>query len=299
MNGAVSWALLLVVVVDTVLLVILLLRSFSGGGERALRAELAAAREEAANSARASRQELARSLAAGNETLAVTLQGMAEVQRSQLDGVSRSLVELTSANRVSLERLRDTLDLRVKELQGGNERKLEEMRRTVDEKLQTTLERRLGESFKIVNDQLESVQRGLGEMQSLAVGVGDLKRVLTNVKTRGTWAEVQLGSLLEEMLAPWQFERNVHVEPGSREVVEYAVRLPGAQDDPQGRVWLPIDAKLPQEDYVRLQGAAELGDAEAAQRATESLARAVRVAAQDIQRKYIKPPLRPTSRSCF
>ena len=157
----------------------------------------------------------------------------------------------------------------MRELQEGNEKKLDEMRRTVDEKLQTTLEKRLGESFKIVNDQLESVQKGLGEMQSLANGVGDLKRVLTNVKARGTWAEVQLGALLGEILAPGQFEKNVHVDPGAREVVESAVKLPGPRDEPGACVWLPIDSKLPQEDYIRIQDAADLGDAEATQRAVE------------------------------
>ena len=164
------------------------------------------------------------------------------------------------------------------------------MRKTVDEKLHVTLERRLGESFKLVGDQLESVQKGIGEMQSLAAGVGDLKRVLTNVKARGTWAEVQLGALLDEILAPGQFEKNVHVEAGAAEVVEYAIRLPGPKDDPGSCVWLPIDSKLPQEDYIRIQDAADVGDVEATRQATEALARAIRLAAQDIHRKYVKPP---------
>jgi DNA anti-recombination protein RmuC len=142
------------------------------------------------------------------------------------------------------------LNAGVRELQDGNEKKLEEMRKTVDEKIHTTLEKRLGESFKLVSDQLESVQKGLGERQSLAMGAGDLKRVLSNVKARGTWAEVQLGALLDEILAPGQFEKNVHVEAG----------------------------------------AADLGEREATQRATEALARAIRLEAQDIHRKYVKPP---------
>lgn len=292
MNDAVLWLLLLVVAADTVLLVVLLLRTSAGarGGVQVLRAELRAGREEAGKAERESRQELARGLAGANETLAATLQGMATVQRAQLGDVTRSLTELAQSNQASIERLRSTLDARVRELQEGNERKLEEMRTTVDEKLQTTLERRLGESFKLVSERLESVQKGLGEMQNLAVGVGDLKRVLTNVKARGTWAEVQLGALLEEMLAPGQFERNVHVEAGAPEVVEYAVRLPGPRDEPEDCVWLPIDAKFPQEDYARLQDAAEAGDAEAAQRASEALARAVRLAGQDIHTKYVRPP---------
>ena len=222
--------------------------------------------------------------------LADTLGGMAEVQREQLAGVSKRLAELSASNQTALDGIRTTIDTRVIELQAGNEKKLEQMRATVDEKLQSTLEKRLGESFKLVSDQLESVQKGLGEMQTLATGVGDLKRVLTNVKARGTWAEVQLGALLEEILAPGQFERNVHVEPGSREMVEYAVKLPGPKDEPGSCVWLPIDSKLPQEDYVRIQDAADVADAEATLRATDALARAIRVEAQSIHDKYVKPP---------
>jgi DNA recombination protein RmuC len=255
-----------------------------------VRAELRAARAEAGEAARASRDELARGLKDGNETLARQLAAVAEVQRGQLDGVARRLGELTASNQKALDGVRTTVDTRLIELQAGNEKKLEQMRLTVDEKLQSTLEKRLGESFKLVSDQLESVQKGLGEMQSLATGVGDLKRVLTNVKARGTWAEVQLGALLEEILAPAQFERNVHVEPGSRELVEYAVRLPGPKDDPDACVWLPIDSKFPQEDYARVQEAADCGDAEAAHAACDALARAVRVEAQSIHDKYVRPP---------
>jgi DNA recombination protein RmuC len=275
-----------------VLLVALLARSARGARGRAdpLRDELRMGREEAGRAARDSRNELTRGLASANDTLAATLKSMGEVQRAQLDGMSRSLKEFSESNQASLDRIRTTMDARVRELQDGNEKKLEEMRKTVDEKLQTTLEKRLGESFKLVSDQLESVQKGLGEMQSLATGVGDLKRVLTNVKARGTWAEVQLGALLGEILAPGQFEKNVHVEAGAAEVVEYAIRLPGPKDEPGSCVWLPIDSKLPQEDYLRIQDAAELGDRDATQRATEALARAIRLAAQDIHRKYVKPP---------
>ena len=292
MSDAILWLLLILAAGNAVLLVVLLGRSGRGGRDRpdALRDELRVAREEAGRAALASREELAKGLASANATLALTLKSMGDVQRGQLDGLSRSLNELSESNQASLDRIRITFDSRVRELQDGNEKKLEEMRKTVDEKLHTTLEKRLGESFKLVSDQLESVQKGLGEMQTLATGVGDLKRVLTNVKTRGTWAEVQLGALLEEILAPGQFERNVHVEPGSREMVEYAVRLPGPKDEPDACVWLPIDSKLPQEDYLRIQDAAECGDCEATQRATDALARAIRLAAQDIHDKYVKPP---------
>ena len=204
--------------------------------------------------------------------------------------MARRLKELIDSEQASLERIRATVDGRVKELQEGNERKLEEMRRTVDEKLHDTLEKRLGESFKLVGERLEAVHKGLGEMQTLATGVGDLKRVLTNVKVRGTWAEVQLAALLDQILTADQFAKNVCVTPGSAERVEFAVRLPGPRDDPQSQVWLPIDSKFPQEDYLRLQVAAERGDADAVQAALDSLARAVRTAARDIRDKYVNPP---------
>ena len=292
MSDAVLWALLVLVLAEGALLVVLLLRVGQGGrGATAdLRAELRSAREESAAAAAAQRDELARGVAASNETVRLTLAGMAEVQRVQLDALAKGLRDLSESNQASLNVIRQTVDARVRELQDGNEKKLEEMRRTVDEKLQTTLEKRLGESFKLVGEQLESVQKGLGEMQSLANGVGDLKRVLTNVKARGTWAEVQLGALLDEILAPGQYERNVHVEPGAREVVEYAVKLPGPRDEPGACVWLPIDSKLPQEDYVRIQDAADAGDAAATEAAAAALARAVRLAAQDIHSKYVRPP---------
>ena len=292
MNEVVTWLLLAITALNAALLVALLARSARRARGRAdpLRDELRMGREEAGRAARESRDELTRGLASANDTLAATLKSMGEVQRAQLDGMSRSLKEFSESNQASLDRVRVTVDARVRELQDGNEKKLEEMRKTVDEKLHTTLEKRLGESFKLVSDQLESVQKGLGEMQSLATGVGDLKRVLTNVKARGTWAEVQLGTLLDEILAPGQFEKNVHVEAGAAEVVEYAIRLPGPKDEPGSCVWLPIDSKLPQEDYIRIQDAADQGDRDATQRATEALARAIRLAAQDIHRKYVKPP---------
>jgi DNA recombination protein RmuC len=212
------------------------------------------------------------------------------MQRTQLDGVNKQLKELGDSNARQLELIRTTVDARVKELQDGNEKKLEEMRKTVDEKLHDTLEKRLGESFKLVSERLEAVQRGLGEMQSLATGVGDLKRVLTNVKARGTWAEVQLGALLEQILTPSQFGRNVQTKEDSRELVEFAVRLPGPKDDPNACVWLPIDSKFPQEDYIRLQDAAERGDVEAVQKASDALARSIKIQAELISSKYLCPP---------
>ena len=236
------------------------------------------------------RQEASSGLKTASDALARNLEDMSKSHRTQLDGMTRQLTELNESNQGALDRIRETVDVRVKGLQEGNERKLEEMRRTVDEKLHNTLEKRLGESFKLVSDRLEAVHKGLGEMQSLATGVGDLKRVLTNVKARGTWAEVQLGSILEEILPREQFEKNVCVQPESSERVEYAVRLPGPKDDPENCVWLPIDSKFPQEDYLRLQDAAEKADPREVQAAVDALARTVRAAAKDIHDKYVSPP---------
>jgi DNA recombination protein RmuC len=236
------------------------------------------------------RDELSQGLSLANETLSMNLQHIAETQRMQRDSMTKELKELTESNQNSLDRVRLTLDSRVKELQDSNDKKLEDMRRTVDEKLHETLEKRLGASFNVVSERLEAVQRGLGEMQNLAAGVGDLQRVLTNVKVRGTWAEVQLGSLLDQILAPGQYEKNVRVKPDSSESVEYAVRLPGKKDDPSGCVWLPIDSKFPQEAYRRLQDAADHADAVATKKAADDLFRAIRAAAQQISDKYINPP---------
>lgn len=238
----------------------------------------------------AMRQEVSDGLKAVSEGVAKTLTELGQRQRTELEAMRQQLKELGDANQAALERVRATFDQRIKDMQEGNERKLEEMRQTVDEKLHDTLEKRLGESFKVVSERLEVVHRGLGEMQSLASGVGDLKRVLSNVKVRGTWAEIQLGAILDHILLPAQYERNVRVKSDSPETVEYAIRLPGAKNDPGSVVWLPIDSKFPQEDYLRLQEAAERGDAEAVQRASEALARALRQAAKDIRDKYVDPP---------
>jgi len=229
-------------------------------------------------------------LKTASDSVNTVLQQAGSAQQEKLDGMAQQLRELSARNQESLETMRTGLDSRVKEMQENNERKLEEMRRTVDEKLHDTLEKRLGESFKLVSDRLEAVHKGLGEMQNLASGVGDLKRVLTNVKTRGTWAEVQLGGILDQMLTPDQFGRNVCVTEGSAERVEFAVRLPGPKDDSSRCVWLPIDSKFPNEDYARLQSAAESGDPTAVQSASDALLRALRTAARDIHLKYVNPP---------
>ncbi len=236
------------------------------------------------------RKELGEGLQFTSDTLSKIVEAMGKNQQTHLEAMSRQLKDITDSNQVTLDQIRKTLDGRVKELQESNEKKLDEMRRTVDEKLHDALEKRLGESFKLVSDRLEAVHKGLGEMQNLAIGIGDLKRVLTNVKARGTWAEVQLGAILEQILTAGQYEKNVRVKVESLETIEYAVRLPGLQDDPEACVWLPIDSKFPQEDYLRLQEAAEKADPLAVQKAIDALARTIRTAAKDIHEKYVNPP---------
>jgi len=239
----------------------LLLALAAGAGAlvvfRLVREELRQGREESRRAAAELREEVARRFAESANALADTLIGVTG---------------------------------QLKELQEGNERKLDQMRQTVDEKLQGTLERRLGESFKLVGERLEAVQRGLGEMHSLAKGVGDLKRVLSNVKTRGTFGEIQLGAILEQILSPEQYGRNVRPRPDSGVTVEFAVRLPGPDPARESPCWLPIDSKFPQEDYGRLQSAVEAADPVAVAAAGVALARAIKIAAQEIRSKYVAPP---------
>lgn len=185
------------------------------------------------------------------------------------------------------DRLGEQLDKKLEKLTESTAANLEQIRLTVDEKLQSTLERRLGESFQQVSLRLEQVHRGLGEMQTLAGGVGDLKRILSNVKNRGIWGEMQLGVLLRDLLAPEQFAENVAVKQGSAERVEFALKLPGSKD---GTVWLPIDAKFPQEDFQRLLEAREQADTAAADIALKQLERRLKSEARDIQNKYLCPP---------
>lgn len=206
------------------------------------------------------------------------------------DTLSQTLSVLTESNAQRMAEVRTTLETRIKDLQTDNGLRLEEMRRTVDEKLHATLEQRLGESFKLVSDRLEKVHQGLGEMQQLAIGVGDLKRVLTNVKTRGTWGEVQLEMLLEQVLTVDQYGKNIETVPGTGERVEFAVKLPG-KDHGVTPVWLPIDAKFPKEQYERLVDAAERADGDGVAAAGRELERAIRVEAKTIAEKYLSPPL--------
>jgi len=216
--------------------------------ERMLREEMSRGREENANAAKAQREELT----------------------------------------TSLESVRSVVDVRLQQLQEDNSKQIDRMRATVDEKLQGTLEKRLGESFKLVSDRLEQVHQGLGAMQQLASDVGGLQKVLTNVKTRGGWGEVQLGALLEQVLTPDQFKRNVKTRDDSSDFVEFAIKLPG--DENGAPVWLPIDAKFPTEDYQRLIAAQEQGDLGAVDNALKNLEMQLKKCAKDICQKYINPP---------
>ncbi len=222
-------------------------------------------------------------------TKAQGLQSKALVDRltESLGNIDKRLATLTETNELRQKEMREALEAQLSRLRAENEAKLEQMRATVEEKLQGTLEKRLGESFQLVSERLENVQKGLGEMQSLAQGVGDLKRVLTNVKTRGGWAEVQLGALLDSTLAPEQYEANRITVPGSNNRVEFAIKLPGREDGP---VWLPIDAKWPAEDYARLMEAQEKGDPEAIKESSDRLAARVKGEAKKIAELYLAPP---------
>lgn len=207
---------------------------------------------------------------------------------SSLTKMTESLKEFRESNESKLGAITEKVDIELNRMRESNEKKLDEMRETVDEKLHGTLEKRLGESFQLVSDQLEAVHKGLGEMQQLATGVGDLKRVLTNVKSRGGWGEVQLGRQLEDILARDQYEQNVMVNPESRERVEYAIKFPGRVDGEV--VYLPIDSKFPQEDYDRLLTAQDSGDVEAVESASMQLERAIKSQAKTIAAKYVCPP---------
>jgi len=269
--------------------------------EQGLRAEIAEAqrgqRAEFAASTRALREELAASQQDLRDTLsresASGRTESAEALARFATGFHERLQNLIDMNDRRLGEIRQTVDQRLQSLQGENAAKLEEMRRIVDEKLHATLEQRLGESFRLVSDRLETVHKGLGEMQALASGVGDLRRVLTNVKSRGTWGEVQLARLIEDVMTPDQYARNVKTVPGSDATVEFAIRFPGRAQAGAGNeepFWLPIDAKFPKEEYERLLAAQDAADAEAERAAGTALARAIELQARQIVNKYVAPP---------
>ena len=258
--------------------------------ERMVKDEIARNREESSANAKQAREELSGALKDSSDSLLKRMTENAGMQKDQLDSFSRLLGDMTKINEEKFDTMRATIDSRLKELQEDNSKKLEQMRAVVDEKLQLTLETRIGESFKQVSERLEQVYKGLGEMRSLAAGVGDLKKVLTNVKTRGIWGEIQLGNILEQILTQDQYEVNVATKKNSDDRVEFAVKLPGKGVDKEQIIWMPIDSKFPQEDYQRLLDAQEGADKELVERSSKNLEMCIKAEAKKIKEKYLDPP---------
>ena len=258
--------------------------------EKLTKDEFGRNREEMLRTGKEQREEISRSIKLLGEQLSDRMAEISRMQKNQLDVFADQLNKLTQTNEQKFESLRDKVSEHLKDIQESNSKKLEEMRVTVDEKLHSTLEKRLGESFKLVSERLELVHKGLGEMQNLASGVGDLKRVLTNVKSRGAWGEIQLGNLIEQILTPDQYEKNVVTKTGSRESVEYAIKLPGRDPGKENVVWLPIDAKFPLEDYQRLLDAQDSANAVLVEDASKSIDRRIKDESKKISEKYLNPP---------
>ncbi len=285
---------LIVSIIVIVLILLLYTRRPAGQSkliEQATREEFRTAREESAKASRELREEIAAGQKTSTEALVKTISEMGKSQSENFELVAKRIKDLTESNEIRIERVRNTINDQLKSLQEGNEKKLDQMRQTVDEKLQNTLEKRLGESFKLVSERLELVHKGLGEMQNLAAGVGDLKKVLTNVKVRGIWGEAQLGSLLEQFLSPEQFEKNVATKRGGSERVEFAIKLPGKDKESDKPVYLAIDSKFPQEDYQKLLEAQEQANPELAEEYSKALEMRIKAEAREIRDKYINPPI--------
>ncbi|SDI54260.1 DNA recombination protein RmuC [Desulfosporosinus hippei] len=257
--------------------------------ERLVNGEIAKNREETSLNAKQIREELNQSVRSFNDSVLARMSEIANLQGNQLDIFSNQMNSLTKTNDLKLEQMRKTMEERLLLIQQDNSQKLDLMRATVDEKLSATLEQRLGESFKLVSDRLEAVHKGLGEMQTLASGVGDLKKVLTNVKTRGIWGEIQLGNLLEQILTPEQYACNVATKAGSNDRVEFAIKLP-ARDGQNNIIWLPIDAKFPIEDYERLIEAQDQANLPRIEELGKALENRIKLEGRTIRDKYIDPP---------
>ena len=257
--------------------------------EAAVKNEMVTNRQETGDNTQRIRAELAASLKNFGELITQTMANASTVQKDNFFALLNKQSEQNNATSVRLDQLRETLEKKMAELQTGNERKLDEMRATVDEKLQKTLEVRLGESFKLVSERLEAVHKGLGDMQQLATGVGDLKRVLTNVKSRGVLGEYQLESILEQILTIDQYGRNVKTKEGSNALVEFAIKLPG-RGDRDKPLWLPIDSKFPKEDFEALMDAYDHAIPELIEEHRKSFVKGIRKCAIDISSKYVDPP---------
>jgi len=254
------------------------LRSAIAGNHDIVEKRLTTFSESAQSSAKLQREEAANSRIELQKSLSESLRN-----------IETKISELTDSNSRKQQEMQKTLQTEIEKMSKGNEEKLEKMRETVDEKLQGTLEKRLGESFKLVSENLEAVARGIGEMKNLANDVGSLQKVLTNVKSRGGWGEVQLERQLEDVLAPSQYEKNVKIKPGSNDLVEFAVKLPGRSEGEH--VYLPIDSKFPQEDYERLQNAQDTGSAEEISNAAKAVEKAIKTQAKLISDKYLHAPI--------
>jgi DNA recombination protein RmuC len=293
--------LLILSLVVIVLLVFVLLRQKNAGSIDAvlekqfrllledLRNEFQRSREETAQQMRDNREEIANALKRFEESLLSNQKNFMDQQRNVSLELFKNQNNLTDKTEKSLKDVRETVEKQLRELQQDNSQKLEKMRETVDEKLHDTLEKRLGESFKLVSERLEKVQKGLGEMQTLATGVGDLKKVLTNVKTRGVLGEYQLATILEQIMTAEQYAQNVKTKSNSNAFVEFAIKLPG-RDKGDKAVWLPVDSKFPIESYQILQSAYEDGDKALIEAAQKELVKTVKVFAKDIRDKYLDPP---------
>jgi len=266
------------------------LRDTQERADRFLRDEMERLRAEVQKQAQYERMETAGALKGFGDSLQARLSEMAGLQNDQMTAFSQQITLMTSGNDRKMEEIRQVIDAKLEQIRTDNSRQLDLMRETVGEKLQNTLEKRLGDSFRQVSERLEQVHQGLGDMRNLAAGVGDLKKVLTNVKSRGTWGEVQLGALLEEILSPEQYLANVQIKETGTDFVEFAIKLPGQGDSPADAVLIPVDAKFPMEDYSRLRDAQERSDASAAEDALRQLETSVKKAARDISTKYISPP---------
>jgi DNA recombination protein RmuC len=308
MGGVLLWVLATVAALNLALLILLLLRKPPSNSNAELLASIEGVerevRRDIAEGARADRQELSQALGQFQQNLTQQSFDAIRTQNAQIDAFGQQLAllqktlgdtlatqlqSLSESNARRLSEVRSTLELQLAQLQQSNAQKLDEMRKTVDEQLQTTLQARLGESFKLVAERLEQVHRGLGEMQTLAQGVGDLKHLLTNVKSRGVFGEAQLGALLEQVFTADQYAAQVATRPGNRNMVDFAIRLPGRALDGTP-LWLPIDAKFPNEDYERLLDAQGRADALAAELAGRALEARIRAEARSIAEKYIEPP---------
>lgn len=294
-----DWVILILLLLNLLLLLILLLKKQSSKEseqisklenlekefqrmDASLKDEFRRNREESATSSKQTREEI-------TDSILKRMSEIANLQKDQLTTFSDQLTKLTQSNEDKLDKMRETIETKIRHLQDENSKKLDEMRATVDEKLQTTLEKRLGESFKQVSDRLELVHQGLGEMQTLASGVGDLKKVLSNVKSKGVLGEYQLENILDQLLTPSQYARNVKTKAGSNANVEFAIKLPG-REDKNTEVWLPIDAKFPTEDFQNLMEAYELGSIEKIAEHKKLMAARIKLFAKDISEKYIDPP---------